>query len=172
MFVIICDIDNCYTDSRDWIKFAPTAEQCKDKTIARSLWDKYQSFSFLAKPNRSVIDLVCSICELVPIYFVTSREDRKDSREDTIRQIEKFSDGKITIGEVHKLFMRSEFDYRPSAEVKRDIVTDIIKSGNMPVLAIDDDLSNCEMFVSMCIPTKKYDIETDTFEKFFVPDVN
>ena len=77
MYVIICDIDNCYTDSREWIRHAPQNISDEPKSLQRVLWDKYQSFSFLAKPNKSVIDFLVAICDLIPIYFITSREDRK-----------------------------------------------------------------------------------------------
>lgn len=159
-YIVICDIDNCYTDSRDWIKHVPSSD-VQDKAVLRSMWDKYQAMSFLAKPNKSIIDLLLSMSDLIPIYFVTSREDRKHSREDTINQIEKFSKGHITIGDAHKLYMRKEFDYRGSHEVKKDIVTSILAEGCMPVVAIDDDKDNCEMFAELGIPTKLYDIETD-----------
>ena len=108
-YVIICDIDNCYTDSRDWVKFAPLDVDEKDKSVFRERWDKFQTLSFLAKPNKSVIDFLLSISELTPIYFVTSREDRREARKDAEHQISKFSDGKIVIGDKHKLFMRKEF---------------------------------------------------------------
>ena len=168
-YIVICDVDNCYTDSRDWIKLVPQVSS-KDKGVARSMWDTYQTFSFLAKPNKSVIDFLLSMNELIPIYFVTSREDRKESRNDTVRQIEKFSDNKIKIGDHHKLFMRKEFDYRPSDVVKKEIVVNLLAEGCLPVVAIDDDTSNCEMFKELGIPTKQYDIETDTFNKFYVPE--
>lgn len=159
-YVVICDIDNCYTDSREWVKHVPKVEG-KDKSVSRDLWDKYQTFSFLAKPNKSVIDFILAIAELTPIYFVTSRENRKNSREDAIHQIEKFSNNRIKIGDTHKLFMRNEFDYRPSSEVKKEITMSILADGCIPVVAIDDDESNCKMFAELGIPTKLYDIETD-----------
>lgn len=169
-YVIICDIDNCYTDSRDWVKFAPLDVDEKDKSVFRERWDKFQTLSFLAKPNKSVIDFLLSISELTPIYFVTSREDRREARKDAEHQISKFSDGKIVIGDKHKLFMRKEFDYRASDIVKEEIIRHILDSGCIPVLAIDDDEKNCEMFCRLGIPTKLYNIETDTFQKYMVPE--
>lgn len=166
MYVIICDIDNCYTDSREWIKYAPKDISKEPKSLQRVLWDKYQSFSFLAKPNKSVIDFLVAICELIPVYFVTSREDRKSSRADTIRQIEEFSDGRIKIGDTHKLCMRHEFDYRECPIVKEEIVQELIKQGCIPVLAIDDSEENCKMFKRLGIPTKLYNIEKDTLSEY------
>jgi len=167
-YIIICDIDNCYTDSRDWVKHAPQIEP-RDKSVARDLWDKYQSFSFLAKPNKSVIDFVKAVADLIPIYFITSREERKNFRKDTEMQIEKFSDGAIKIGDTHKLCMRREFDYRMSDEVKKDITIDLLKEGCIPVVAIDDEERNCKMFAELGIPVKQYNIETDTFTKYYEP---
>ena len=167
-FIMICDIDNCYTDSREWIKLAPKIEG-KDKSLARDIWDKYQSFVFLAKPNKSVIDFVLANAELLPIYFLTSREDRKFQRQDTIRQLEKFSGDRLKIGDVHKLCMRNEFDYRMSDEVKKDMTIGLMAKGCIPVVAIDDEERNCKMYAELGIPTKLYDIETDTFKKYFSP---
>lgn len=164
-YVLICDIDNCYSDSREWVKFVPTITDT-NKGLSRHLWDKYQEMSYLAKPNIPFIEYVLSICDLVPIYFVTSREDRHSSREDTINQIEKFSNGRIVVGDTHKLFMRKEFDYRPAPEVKRDITLALLNDGCLPIAAIDDDPVNCEMFLSLGILTKQYDIETNTFVNF------
>ena len=169
-YIIICDIDNCFTDSREWVKYAPLDVDEKDKSVFRERWDRFHSLSFLAKPNKSVIDFLLSISELTPIYFVTSREDRKEARKDTENQISKFSNGKIVIGDKHKLFMRKEFDYRASAVIKEEIVREILDNDCIPVLAIDDDKSNCEMFCKLGIPTKLYNIETDTFEKYLVPE--
>lgn len=170
-YIVICDIDNCYTDSREWIKYAPQVDT-RDKSVARDLWDKYQNYSFLAKPNKSVIDFVKAIAELTPIYFVTSREDRKNSRKDTEAQIEKFSDGAIKIGDVHKLCMRREFDYRMSDEVKKDITIALMAEGCIPCVAIDDEERNCKMFAELGIPVKQYDIEEDKFIKYYEPEKN
>ena len=169
-YIIICDIDNCFTDSREWIKLAPKIDS-RDKSLARSMWDKYQTFSFLAKPNKSVIDFILAANDL-PVYFVTSREDRKDSRKDTIHQIEKFSNGKIKIGDTNKLCMRKEFDYRMSDEVKKDILIEILHDGCIPVVAIDDEERNCKMFAEMGVLAKQYDIETDSFTKVFNPSTS
>lgn len=170
-YIVICDIDNCFTDSREWIKHAPKVD-ARDKSVARDMWDKYQNLSFLAKPNKSVIDFIKAIAELTPIYFVTSREDRRSSRKDTEMQIEKFSEGAIKIGDVHKLCMRHEFDYRKSDEVKKDITIDLMNEGCIPCVAIDDEERNCKMFAELGIPVKQYDIETDTFIKFYAPESN
>lgn len=42
------------------------------------------------------------------------------------------------------LYMRKDGDYRPSAEVKREHLQDIMKSYEI-VAFIDDDIENCEM---------------------------
>lgn len=170
-YIVICDIDNCFTDSREWIKHAPQVDT-RDKSVARDMWDKYQNLSFLAKPNKSVIDFVKAIAELTPIYFVTSREDRRNSRKDTEMQIEKFSEGAIKIGDTHKLCMRREFDYRMSDEVKKDITIGLMAEGCIPCVAIDDEERNCKMFAELGIPVKQYDIETDTFIKYYAPESN
>lgn len=162
-YVIICDIDNCYTDSREWIKHVPESHD-------RKAWDEYQALHYLCKPNPSVINLLCATEEVLPIYFVTSREDRGDVKQYTIDQIEKFSNGKIKLtGKTHhRLYMRKEFDYRHSDVVKEEILKEIVSEKHIPILAIDDELTNCEMFKKYKIPTNKYDINTDTMTKYYV----
>ena len=73
-YIVICDIDNCFTDSREWIKHAPHVD-ARDKSVARDMWDKYQNLSFLAKPNKSVIDFVRTIAELTPIYLLREKTE-------------------------------------------------------------------------------------------------
>ena len=43
------------------------------------------------------------------------------------------------------------------------------KSANV---AIDDEERNCKMFAELGIPVKQYDIETDTFIKYYAPESN
>ena len=45
---VICDIDNVYSDSREWIKHLP-------KVSSREAWDEYHSKQYLAKPNKIMI---------------------------------------------------------------------------------------------------------------------
>ena len=160
-YVVICDIDNCFTDSREWFKHVPEANDRKG-------WDNYFNHHHLCKPNKPVIDLMCSTADILPVYFLTGREDRKQNRRNTIEQIKEYSEGIIDMTKPceHKLLMRAEFDYRPSGEVKSEMVELMVKAGCMPVLAIDDEVSNCEVFKSYGIPTVLYDINTNTFNKF------
>lgn len=160
-YCVISDIDNVYTDSREWFKHVPQSN-------SREEWDHYHTLSTLCKPNKHVIDMLGSVADLIPIMFVTSREDRHNSRRDTIRHIEEFSNGRFRVGENCFLFMRREFDYRPSADVKKEIVNSIVAHDFIPILAIDDDESNCEMFKSLGIPTNRYFIEDERMEKYFV----
>lgn len=160
--ILIVDIDNCYTDSREWLKQAPriTKENEKDK---RKLWDEFHALSYLAKPNKTVIDLVSTLSFFFPVFFLTSREDRGDNREVTKRQIAEFSDNRVLVEGRNKLLMRSDSDYRPNEEIKEEMIRTLIMDCK-PILAIDDDESNCEMFKRHKIPTYKYDIEKDWFE--------
>lgn len=160
--ILIVDIDNCYTDSREWLKQVPQITE-ENKGEARSLWDKFHSLSHLAKPNRSIIDLVSTLGFFFPVFFLTSREDRGDNREITKRQIEAFSEGRVKVEGNNKLLMRNDCDYRPSDEVKQEMIRTLLMDCE-PVLAIDDELSNCRMLKRHKIPTYKYNIEKDWFE--------
>lgn len=161
-YCIICDIDNVFVDSREWVK--EITPDCK----SREDWDIFQSKMYLSKPNQPVIDLMLSVYELITVMFLTSRENRKNHRQETIKQIENFTDGKMIIGENCHLIMRNEFDYRPSAEVKKEQVAQVVSQGYIPILAIDDDESNCLMFKELGIPCNRYHIETGEMEKIYV----
>lgn len=157
--VLFCDIDNCYTDSREWFKYIP-------EDNSREGWDEYIKQEHLAKPNKPIIDgLIDAIHNMdFVVYFLTGREDRHGNRAATIRQIEEFSDNQIKITGDNPnayLVMRKEFDYRPSAQVKEDMINALVAEGVRPLAAVDDEPSNCDVFVKYGIPTAYYDIEND-----------
>lgn len=167
MYVIICDLDNCFTDSREWGRFIP-------ETNDRKAWDDYLDMFYLCKPNQPVIDLVTCTAEILPVYFVTGREDRKQNRHHTIQQIKDYTKGAINMFDPkshHKLLMRAELDYRPSQDVKEEILKLIVQSGHSPVVAIDDEEENCKMFCRYGIPTVLYKIDTNEFIRYGGPRV-
>ena len=49
--------------------------------------------------------------------------------------------------------MRKENDYRPSSEVKKDIIEQEILPKYVPVIAIDDDIRNIQMYNDLGILT-------------------
>lgn len=152
---VICDIDNVYSDSREWIKHLPSVSKAKD----RKAWDEYQTKHYLVKPNKKIIDKISHISKYVPIIFITAREDRNDVRKNTLREIESFSGDTIKIGILHKLYMREEGDYRSSDVVKEEIlIREVLNKGFKPIVAVDDEEANIEMFKRHGIPTKLYDI--------------
>lgn len=53
-----------------------------------------------------------------------------------------------------KLYMRANKDFRPSAEIKKEHLQDIMKDYNI-IAFIDDDPSNCEMAKALGIFTLK-----------------
>lgn len=168
MYCLICDIDNCFTDSREWLKHVP-------EDNSRAGWDKFLEMSHLAKPNKRIIDLVISTIDLLPVFFLTGREDRKNNRKLTEEQIEVFSGGRIRVSGKNAnaaVIMRQEFDYRPSAEVKEDMLKGLVANKWTPATAIDDEESNCQMFARYGIPVMKYDIETDNLEKVVLPELD
>ena len=165
-YVVICDIDNCFVDSREWHKHIP-------EDNSRAGWDKCLDNINLCKPNEPVIAMVCATAALHPIIFITGREDRKNCRHDTIVQLKEFSHGVIDMQDPecpHKLLMRSEFDYRPSQIMKEEKLLEVIRNNCIPVIAIDDEIENCKMFMRYSIPTLHYDIETNDFKKCVMED--
>ena len=160
-YTVICDLDNCFIDSREWNKFIPADN-------SRTGWDKYLDMIDLCKPNKQVIDMVCATCDLHPVIFMTGREDRHTCRHDTILQIKEYTDGKINMQDpkcVHKLLMRDEFDYRPAPIVKEEKLLQVIQHNYIPLVAIDDEIENCKMFMKYGMEVICYDIEKQLFKK-------
>lgn len=146
---IICDIDNVIVDSREWGKYIP--EDNRD----RAAWKMFWKNANLAKPNRSMLNLISILSRVFPIIFITSRENYENSRMITKEQIKKFSFGAIQVGPLQpsKLYMREAFDYRKPYEVKEEILLNKVLPTYNPILAIDDDKDNVKMF-------RKYNIFT------------
>lgn len=159
--VIICDIDNCFTDSREWIKLAEGLG-----ADDREGWDNYMKSAHLAKPNQNFIEFICRLVKLTPIYFLTGREDRLTLREDTINHITNFSNGELKLGENCFLKMRKECDYRRSDVVKKEMLDEVIAEGYTPMSAIDDEAINCKMFKENGCGALLYNIEEDTLDGY------
>jgi len=152
---VICDIDNVYSDSREWIKYVPEEKDSKN----REAWDAYNEKHYLVKPNKRLIPKIVECSQYIPILFITSREDRNDMRKKTIEEIEKFSGNMIKIGPMHRLYMRPDSNYDPSADVKEKIlVEEVLNKNFQPIIALDDDESNINMYKKYNIDTKLYDI--------------
>lgn len=149
----IMDIDGVYTNATEWEKHIP-------KENNRQGWDNYNKHLETSKPNKEMVEIAKALQKLMPILFVTSREDTGAMRNFTKHEIESYSDGEVKIdGKYNKLLMRKENDFRPSAEVKQDILNQyIFPQGYKPVIAIDDSKSNIEMFKKNGIGTKLYTI--------------
>lgn len=149
---IICDIDRVLVDSREWEKHIPS-----DRTD-RNGWNNLLKYSHLVKPNKSMLKLIIQLSKLLPILFVTSREDYNTLKMITKNQIKDFSNGELTLepNHVHKLFMRKANDFRDSDKVKEDILNKNILPIYEPILAIDDNADNIKMFKRYDIPTYHY----------------
>ena len=149
----IMDIDGVYTDAREWEKHLP-----KPGNNNRKGWDEYNKHLETSKPNKEMVEIAKSLQKLMPILFVTSREDTGVMRNFTKHEIENYSNGEVKIdGQYNKLLMRKEGDFRPSAIVKQDILKQfILPQGYKPVIAIDDNKSNTDMFEKNGIGTKLY----------------
>lgn len=149
---IICDIDRVLVDSREWEKFIP--EDQKD----RAGWLNFLKHSYLAKPNKPMIEAVKKLAKVFQILFVTSRENYGNSRMIAKKQLRDFSNGELAAGALcpHKLFMREANDFRNSDEVKEDILKHKILPYYTPILAIDDNKDNVAMFRKHKILTFHY----------------
>lgn len=74
----------------------------------------------------------------LPLAIIVSTARNEKVREATISKLLKH--GII----IDHLYMRKNGDYRPSAEVKREHLQEIMKEYNVTMF-IDDDIENCEM---------------------------
>lgn len=87
------------------------------------------------------------------IIFMTAREDTHNGliRLNSYRFIKKYFKSFNSVWDyncAYKLLMRKENDYRPSSEVKQDMLNDVIEQGYQPLLAFDDDDENRKMFLN------------------------
>lgn len=149
---IICDIDGVYTDSREWNKYIP--KDIKD----REGWNNFIRHNNLCKPNKPIILVLKMLSKVFPILFVTSRENFGNMRKITKEQIRNFSGGAISVGPLfkHKLLMREANDFREAHVVKEEILKRDILPYYYPLMSIDDEPSNVEMFRRNNIFTEHY----------------
>ena len=141
---IVCDIDGVLLDSSFIIK------DIYDKGLkGDEKWDYFYS-----KCNSEDVKVFNDIENYVKLMvtqgvlpiFSTARNER--NREDTEKKL------KAEHIPFFKLYMRKEGDYRPSAEVKKEHLTDIQRRFNI-VLFIDDDITNVKMAEGLGITSIK-----------------
>lgn len=133
----VIDIDMVLFDSYQLEKNIP-----KDR-YDRAGWDEFATLYKTCKPNQDVIDYVSLAYQSgYKIIFITSREYHEECRslEFTAAQIESVYDGE------YELYMRQYCDYRPSCEVKEEILKNMVLPYHKIRYAIDDNISNCKMF--------------------------
>ena len=146
----IFDLDGVIFDSREWGKYAP-----KEKDD-REGWDYFAKHADVCKPNLSKINLVKDLSKVLNIIFITSREGSPFLKKATKDQLKKcLGNTKYT------LCMRPYKDYRTSVEVKKEILEKNVLPKYDPILAVDDDLENINMFKSFNIPTHHYTLLRD-----------
>lgn len=161
-YCIICDIDNVVIDSRKWVINPPKKTRNRPWSVVRAAWDKIHSNMLRdCKPNRHMINLLLTVIPILPVVFITGREDRNNVRENTMKQLKVYSKGIFEFGQNYFIYFREEGDYRPAHEMKEDIVKYLIEDTELvPLLAIDDEIDNCEMYSRNNIPYYLYDIES------------
>ena len=55
-YTVICDIDNCFVDSRMLAQYIPADN-------SRAGWDNFLTKIPLCTPNQQVIDMICATCD-------------------------------------------------------------------------------------------------------------
>ena len=156
---IIIDIDNCWLDSRPWIKRAPFSSKKEED------WNKFYKLVYLCKANKPFIRDAMSLIEDMNLYpiFITSRSDRV--MISTKFQIE--NNSSLIVGETCNLYMRTnEHKYAKSGDVKNNILKNLKGMYNF-LYAIDDTPENLIVFKEYGVRTVvQYFIETHDYEKF------
>lgn len=156
---IIIDIDNCWLDSRPWIKQAPISSKNEED------WKKFYKLVYLCKANKLFIRDVMSLIEDLKLYpvFITSRSD--SIMDSTKFQIE--NNSSLVVGDTCALYMRTkEHMYAKSGDVKDSILKNLKGMYNF-LYAIDDTLENLQVFKAYGVKTVvRYSIEMHDYEKF------
>lgn len=147
--IIICDIDGVFTDSSDWYNYYPVEN-------TRELWNEFQSkCRECCKPNKRFIEYMKEVYKDKFIIFLTAREETPYLLEETVRQIEEFSDGFYKVGENCSLVMRPLNNFLEDYKVKEMLLLDLMHFFNIS-LAIDDNIDNINMYRSHNIETYWY----------------
>lgn len=154
---IIVDLDNCIAISKTKVDLP--------KNNTREEWDKFhESCNYYNVdsmiPVTPIIDIIESYYNSHNFYkplvlFVTSREDTDLIRLNTYRFLRKYvslCSDVYNYNKKYKLLMREYNDYRPSSEVKRELLEKYLREYDI-MFALDDDISNCKMYTENGITT-------------------
>ena len=152
---IICDLDGVFFDSREWLKYLPQGSEKRED------WDNFANHVDLCKPNKPFIKTLSEVNKVIPTIFVTGRENTPFLFQKTKKQILRASNLSFTPNINCKLIMRRMNDYRNAADVKEEVVKKLLLSYN-PIIAIDDEPANIEIYQKYKIPTLHYTKYRDT----------
>ena len=140
---VIFDLDEVIFNSTCLIPHIP-----KDKN-SRAGWTEFEKHYKEVTPNSWAVQLAEFYRSTGhTLLFVTSREDMNSCKSDTIDSLSIALNNDLSNA---YLFMRQPDDFRPSAEVKRDIYLNEIQGVFNVMLAVDDDENNAKMWHSFGI---------------------
>ena len=145
---IICDIDGCLLNTEKIFE-----EILQKKLKGDKKWDYFHKFanepSHAIKNTKLIEFLICASKNNYEILLVTARNEV--IYKETFRYL---YDNKDEVFDF-KLFCRKYNDYRPAWIVKEEITKKLLKEYNITI-AIDDEISNCQMFESLGILTVRF----------------
>ena len=132
---VVLDLDGVILNTEPIFK-----EMYMQELKGDAMWDY-----FLANCNRDNIEVIEGFREFyrtltnaLPLAIIISTARNEKCRQATV---EKLAKEHIIFDH---MYMRKDGDYRPSPEVKKEHLQDIMKEYEV-VAFVDDDLSNCEM---------------------------
>ena len=147
---IICDIDGCLVNTDRIFKEILQRDLTGDEK-----WDYFHRFanepSHSLKNRRLIQYLIDMSYKGYEILLVTARSE--EIYKETFKYLYNNSNYVFDF----KLYCRKINDYRPSWVVKEDITKDLLKDYDV-IMAIDDELANCQMFESLGLLTFRYRI--------------
>jgi len=132
---IIIDLDGTLID---------TKVKVSEKDYENINWEKFHSDNYSSQIFDWCKRLVNLYSDRYDILFVTSRDNSELSRTLTLDWLEK----ELPCVDFF-LYMRKSGDLRPDHIVKKEIYNNQIKDSYFVELAIDDKISNCEMWESI-----------------------
>jgi len=135
---VILDLDNVFFNSSCLEKYLP-----KNKDNVEE-WDEIAKYYKDCSPNSWCIDFVLKYVSTHTIFFITSREDKGDTRYITTKSITEALG--LNFDRRIKLLMRDGGNMDDSHVVKRNLYKKHIKGQFKVDICIDDELKNAEVW--------------------------
>ena len=140
--VMIFDLEDTLTDASHRIHLAHDNQ-----------WEKFHELFILDKPKVPIAILFAALIRFFPIIICTGKPET--GREDVVEWLNGYH------LRPHLLLMRLEEDYRPTSEVKSDMIREIRSRNLDPIAAFDDDYLCCVMYRANGLTTLQVSVDRE-----------